>query len=165
MKKIALTLVLGLSSFICYANPSHSNQAEKLSKIISENSNSAEYFLIPENLNNLTLSVLQINGLENTKKNHANISNALKEYFSSESYKQKSKQDIKETYEKFFTEKELEIWIDFFQSPVGLSYLKNRSFIVEMNRSLEQIIPQNQAPSEQAQQKLSELMIKLSTAR
>lgn len=162
MKKILLILTLGLASSISLANQSHVTQAEKLADIIILNSDFEHTYLKPESLNKITHAILQMNALENTHQNHNNIQNALKTYFLSEKFKQKSKKETQDTYAAFYTEKELELWIEFFKSPIGLSFLKNQSFMDGITDMATNIIPQAQEPSEHAKQKMNEAIMKLS---
>lgn len=160
MKTMLLTLAVTLTmSFNVSALTPKLSPAQQLTETVGE-------YLFPDSLSEYNLkttgeAILDYYKLEHTPSNLQRMNTVLKDYYNSPETKARYYAQITAIYEKNMTTSEIQEWIKFFESPIGVSILKNKAYNESLNTLIEKILPEDAEPSVEAQKKMMSTMLNL----
>lgn len=156
MKKILIGVLLTVSSPFIFAKSALPPPAQQLIDLIDVYT--FPILLKDENLNKLSLAIMDYHKITKSTLNKNKIKLAIKNYFSDPDVHQQYKANIASIYEKGMTNEEIEEWIKFFNTPVGNSLLKNTAYYQGISETIENLFPPGQAPSAKAQKQIMQLV-------
>lgn len=161
MKKILMTLcVTAAMSFNASALTPKLSPAQQLAEIVDEHM--LPFVISESNIKTSSQAILDYYQLEHTPANLQRVTKLVKDYYNSPEYLSKYNAQIASIYDKTMTPTEIQEWIHFFNSPVGVSVLKNKAYYESFNTLIEQLFPEDAEPSPEAQKKMIATMTQLS---
>ena len=159
MKKIMIGLSLSLLLTYAHAAPVQPETMQQFLKAIK-----LEQYLIEsikdEYIQEIAITILDHYDLPHSPENVTKLSQLVRDYYTSPSYIQASKQKMTDVYTRHFSNEETQLWTQFYQSDIGQSILDNHALTEAVQDTVAKIVSPDTplTLSPQAELKLQQLM-------
>ena len=159
MKKIMIGLSLSLLLTYAHAAPVQPETMQQFLKTIK-----LEQYLVEsikdEYIQEIAIIILNQYDLPHSPENVTKLSQLVREYYTSPSYIQASKQKMTDVYTRYFSDEEMQLWTQFYQSDIGQNILDNHALTEAVQDTVAKIVSPDTplTLSPQAELKLQQLM-------
>ena len=159
MKKIMIGLSLSLILTYAHAAPVQPETMQQFLKTIK-----LEQYLVEsikdEYIQEIAIIILNQYDLPHSPENVTKLSQLVREYYTSPSYIQASKQKMTDVYTRYFSDEEMQLWTQFYQSDIGQNILDNHALTEAVQDTVAKIVSPDTplTLSPQAELKLQQLM-------
>ena len=157
MKKILPVLILSFATSASLASPLSVETAQQFIQQL-ESENYLKSRITTEANQEITEQIMHFYSIPDTKDNKKRIFTAIQNYYQSDAFKKQYEEKLIQNYQNNMTEEETQEWMQFYQTPMGKSILKNQAYEKGLINAIEQLFPENPEPSEKVQQKMIEFM-------
>lgn len=161
MRKTILSIFLSLPFCSTFALPATEQSTQSLIQFLDENGY-FELYLDNESILKQAQKIMTYHKIPETENNKKRVFNVLKNHYSSPEFRQKYYQIIASVYQESSTEEEIQQWIKFYSSDLGGSILKNKSFMNNFTKVIEDLFTSDYKPSKPAQEKMEKLIKRFS---
>ncbi len=144
--------LIAVQSTLSFANTTATSSVQQLADTIQQHTYA--YVIEPENIQPTVDIIMDYFEIDQSSKHRDKLEQAVKQYYNAPETKQKYTNQIKKIYEKTMTEQEIQTSLKFFQTPVGESILKNKAYYQGINSTVEQLFPEDQETSADAEKKM-----------
>ena len=159
MKKIMIGLSLSLILTYAHAAPVQPETMQQFLKTIK-----LEQYLVEsikdEYIQEIAIIILNQYDLPHSPENVTKLSQLVRDYYTSPSYIQASKQKMTDVYTRYFSDEEMQLWTQFYQSDIGQNILDNHALTEAVQDTVAKIVSPDTplTLSPQAELKLQQLM-------